>query len=80
MICGIVLSSLVMSMLLPLKEWEFARVICQLTYEIYGVSCNLSPKDLNDRIALGQKGQYIIGMRKSFVASECLCLMISHAC
>ena len=63
-ICGVYLSSLVMSMLLPLKEWEYARVICQLTYELYGVSCNLSPKEIDERIQLGKKGQYIIGMRK----------------
>lgn len=65
--CGIVLASLVMSMVMPLKEWEYARVLCQLTYELYGVSCNLSPKDIEHRIALGQKGQYIIGMREYFL-------------
>lgn len=63
-VCGVFLASLVMSMMVPLKEWEYARVICQLTYELYGVNCNLSPKDIEERIALGRKGQYIIGMRK----------------
>lgn len=63
-VCGVYLGSLVLSMLMPLKEWEYARVICQLTYELYGVSCNLSPKEVDERIQLGKKGQYIIGMRK----------------
>jgi hypothetical protein len=63
-VCGLYLSSLVMSMLVPLKEWEYARLLCQLTYELYGVSCNLSPKEVEHRIQLGKKGQYIIGMRE----------------
>lgn len=63
-VCGVYLSSMIMSMLVPLKEWEYARVLCQLTYELYGTTCNLSPKDVEDRISMGQKGQYIIGMRE----------------
>ena len=63
-VCGVYLSTLVMSMLVPLKEWEYARVICQLTYELYGLKCNLSPENIEERLDLGQKGQYIIGMRK----------------
>ena len=63
-ICGLYLSALVMSMLVPLTEWEYARVLCQLTYELYGLTCNLSPEEAEERIRLGEKGQYIIGMRK----------------
>jgi hypothetical protein len=59
---SIYLASLVISMAMPMKEWPYARKLCQLTYEIFDFSCNLSDKQRRDVIIAGDTAQYIIGM------------------
>lgn len=38
------------------------RKVCQLTYEIFDFSCNLSEEKRKKAILAGDSGQYIIGM------------------
>ena len=59
---SVYLGLLVISMLLPMKEWAYARKICQLTYEIFDFSANLDEKKRREAILAGETGQYIIGM------------------
>lgn len=53
----------VISMLLPMTEWPWARKIGQLWYEIFNFSCNLSPAKLLEVVDKGLSvDQFIIGM------------------
>lgn len=54
--------SVIISYLLPLKEWPHARKWCQLTYEIFQVSGNLSPSELQKALEEGEKKKFMIGM------------------
>jgi hypothetical protein len=59
---GLYLLALIGSFLLPLKEWPPARKWCQLTYEVFQVSGNLSPEKLQQAIEEGEKKRFMIGM------------------
>ena len=49
----------------------FARVIAQLSYDLYSLSCNLSPEDRRRMVELGTTGgkQFIIAMHPHGVIS-----------
>lgn len=53
---------LIISLIWPVKEWPFARKVCQLTYELFQVSGNLSPEQLSKAIDDGEKQKFMIGM------------------
>lgn len=53
---------LLLSLIWPAKEWPYARKVCQLTYELFEVSGNLSPEQLNKAIEEGEKQKFMIGM------------------
>jgi hypothetical protein len=56
------LAALIISFLLPLKEWPYARKWCQLTYEVFQVSGNLSTETLLKAIEEGEHKKFMIGM------------------
>lgn len=60
--CGIFLTLIVISLLIPAREWNFIRKIPQLMYELYDMKCNLSPDDRERFMKLGESVQYIIAM------------------
>lgn len=56
------LLAFIMSYILPLKEWPHARKWCQLTYEVFQVSGNLSPEQLRKAVDEGEVKKFMIGM------------------
>lgn len=56
------LSLIIISCLLPSREWETGRKIGQLWYELFDFHCNRSPKECIENIDKGDHNQYIIGM------------------
>jgi hypothetical protein len=61
-LAGFYLFALIGSFLLPLKEWPTARKWCQLTYEVFQVSANLSSEQLHKAIEEGEVNRFMIGM------------------
>ena len=61
-LCGGFVAVVIISMLVPMKEWLFARKVGQLWYEIFRFSCNLSPEDLSKVIKHGDDHKLIIAM------------------
>jgi hypothetical protein len=62
MIASSYLIALIASFLFPLKEWPYARKWCQLTYEVFQVSGNLSQERLLKAIEDGEHKRFMIGM------------------
>lgn len=56
------LALLVLSVLAPAKESVFFRKACQLMYEVFDFSTNLSPSDIERLCKIGEKTQFIYGM------------------
>ncbi len=58
----IYVGSLILSMLLPLKEWPFFRKLGQLWYELFDFRCNLSKEAIDRIIIEGSTHQFIVAM------------------
>jgi hypothetical protein len=56
------LSSLLISLLIPAKEWPLFRKLGQLMFEVFSMECNLSPSDREKLIQNGDKIQYVFCM------------------
>lgn len=57
-----IIGAMVVSLLLPPREWLAARTIGQLWYEIFQFSCNLSPEQRKAIIKKGHERRCIIAM------------------
>jgi hypothetical protein len=57
-----ILVSVMISMLLPVREWPYFRKLGQLWYEIFDFHCNLSPLTREKYVHAGDSNQFIIGM------------------
>eukprot|EP01031_Cornospumella_fuschlensis_P039267 gene39267-47788_t len=53
---------LVVSYLVPMKEWHAFRLMGQLWYELLQVQANLGPEDISRRLDEAQKVQLILAM------------------
>jgi hypothetical protein len=54
--------SLVLSLLLPMREWPIIRKVGQLWYELFDFSCNLNPALLKPFINESTEHQYVVSM------------------
>eukprot|EP00386_Alphamonas_edax_P003837 GDKI01011647.1.p1 GENE.GDKI01011647.1~~GDKI01011647.1.p1 ORF type:complete len:371 (+),score=26.05 GDKI01011647.1:43-1113(+) len=61
-VMGSIAFSLVLSYVIPLREWLWFRKIGQLWYEVFDFHCNLSPEEIENILIHGDTKQLILAM------------------